>query len=260
MRKRNLIFSTFVTVLFLLSHHGSGFGAEWPAVYGQERPIQPPVMVWAWERPEDLGFIDSHQIGVAFLACTIHIRGETALSRPRLQPLFIPQDTYLIAVVRIDVSRKEPPQLTPILRQEIVSIITELATHKGISAVQIDYDAKTSERSFYKELICDVRKQIPKTMPLSITALATWCIHDYWISGLPIDEAVPMLFRMGPEKGWVSLYLEDERDFKPLCRESLGISTDEPLLKLPSGRRLYIFHPKAWSEEALKKIINEVKK
>ena len=258
MRKRNLILSAFVTVLFLLSHNGFGFGEEWPAVFGQERSIQPPVMVWAWERPEDLGFIDSHEIGVAFLACTIRIQGDTVHVRPRLQPLHIPQETFLIAVVRIDVSRREPPRFTQRLHSEIVSIIAELIKRKGISALQIDYDAKKSERLFYKELIWDVRRQIPQSMGLSITALATWCIHDYWIAGLPIDEAVPMLFRIGPERDWISLYLEEEHDFKPLCRKSLGISTDEPLLKLPHERRLYIFHPKSWSEEALKKIINEV--
>ena len=30
----------------------------------------PQVMVWAWERPEVLDFIDPHAIGVAFLART----------------------------------------------------------------------------------------------------------------------------------------------------------------------------------------------
>ena len=32
-----------------------------------------------------------------------------------------------------------------------------------------------------------------------MTALASWCLSDRWISDLPVDEAVPMLFQMGPE-------------------------------------------------------------
>ena len=34
-------------------------------------------------------------------------------------------------------------------------------------------------------------------MPLTITALASWCDGDDWIDGLPVADASPMLFRMG---------------------------------------------------------------
>ena len=36
----------------------------------------PPFVLWAWERPEDLRFINPQNIAVAFLAGTIRIRGE----------------------------------------------------------------------------------------------------------------------------------------------------------------------------------------
>ena len=47
----------------------------------------PRVILWAWERPEDLRFINPQEIGVAFLAETIILRGDRAIIRPRLQPL-----------------------------------------------------------------------------------------------------------------------------------------------------------------------------
>lgn len=31
----------------------------------------PPVILWAWERPEDLEFLNSQRFGVAFLAQTL---------------------------------------------------------------------------------------------------------------------------------------------------------------------------------------------
>ena len=35
----------------------------------------PRVILWAWERPTDLHFIDPRQVGVAFLAQTVLLRG-----------------------------------------------------------------------------------------------------------------------------------------------------------------------------------------
>src|SRR5579863_2301895 len=47
-------------------------------------PQFPRTMVWAWERPEKLDFIDPREVGVAFLARTVYIRGGVVTVRPRL--------------------------------------------------------------------------------------------------------------------------------------------------------------------------------
>ncbi|HKX29107.1 MAG TPA: hypothetical protein VJ302_15540, partial [Blastocatellia bacterium] len=39
--------------------------------WGHSRP--PRIVLWAWERPENLEFIDPGRIGVAFLARTIRL-------------------------------------------------------------------------------------------------------------------------------------------------------------------------------------------
>jgi len=218
----------------------------------------PKVILWAWERPEKLDFINPREVGVAFLAKTFYLQGERVVIRPRLQPLSVPRGTTMIAVVRIESNRAKPLDLSP---TKIVSAIAKLARIGGVSAIQIDFDAKVSERNFYRDLIINLRNQLPDSTALSITALASWCIYDNWLSDLPIDEAVPMLFRMGPDRRQVFLYLESGKDFRPsVCRCSLGISTDEAMPKLPSGRRVYIFHPHAWSPVAVSNIIKEVQK
>jgi hypothetical protein len=63
-----------------------------------------------------------------------------------------------------------------------------MARRPGISGIQVDFDATASERRFYRELVIDLRRLLPDSVPLSITALASWCLDDNWISGLPADE------------------------------------------------------------------------
>jgi hypothetical protein len=41
------------------------------------------TILWAWERPEQLDFIDTKRIGVAYLAKTIQLRDDELFVRPR---------------------------------------------------------------------------------------------------------------------------------------------------------------------------------
>lgn len=210
-------------------------------------PGYPRIMLWAWERPENLSFIDTSEAGVAFLAKTIVIQADTVSVRPRLQPLNVPDDTALMAVARIESRR---PTMTARQRADVVSAIERMVELPEVGAIQVDFDAVESERSFYAALLRDLRARLPKAIRLSITALASWCIGDAWIKGLPVDEAVPMLFRMGPEDAEIRRYLKGGNDFRlDLCRASLGVSTDEPWPTLPSGRRVYVFHQRSWTDK-----------
>ena len=65
---------------------------------------RPSLILWAWERPTDLTFIDPGQTAVAFLARTVHLQGNEVLTRPRLQPLKLPERVSLVAVARVDIS------------------------------------------------------------------------------------------------------------------------------------------------------------
>jgi hypothetical protein len=111
----------------------------------------------------------------------------------------------------------------------------------------VDFDAVASERPFYSGLLSRLRRALPARWSLSITALASWCLGDPWIGALPIDDAIPMLFRMGADARAIRARLGSGRDFAlPVCRASLGVSLDEPLA-LPAGRRIYVFSPTGWS-------------
>src|SRR4030095_3776975 len=159
----------------------------------------PQLILWAWERPTDLRFIDAKRVGVAFLAKSILLRSDDVLVRPRLQSLQLPEGAKVIAVTRIETDREHKASLSARQRDAVGRAIADLASLPSVSAIQIDFDAAKSERSFYRDLIKHVRSRLPAQFRLSITALASWCIFDDWISDLPIDEAVPMLFRMAAD-------------------------------------------------------------
>jgi Protein of unknown function (DUF3142) len=265
-----------------------------------DRTGLPPVMLWAWERPDDLELLDSKRAGVAFLAGTVFVRSiasngdeapdEGVVLRPRLQPLRLPEGVALMAVVRIETqqgwsqSGYQPAKQAGAIstdgpyreaqRRRVVSLINRLTVLPEVRAVQIDFDAARSEQGFYRALLVDLRKALPPGMPISITALASWCVGDPWMEKLPpgtINEAVPMLFRMGPDGPNIASFLNGGNEFPvAACRESVGISTDEDFSRktLRAGfpgnsgdlraKRVYVFHPKAWNAESVQKVVAAV--
>ncbi len=235
-------------------------GRSFLRVRGSNQPVPhskdiPRVVLWAWERPTDLTFIDPSKIAVAFLARTIHLRGDEVVTRPRLQPLKLPEGVTVIAVARVESDAAKKPELSNEQVSKLVASITEMASLPNVSSIQIDFDATKTERRFYREVIIEVRRRLPVQIGLSITALASWCMDDDWLSDLPIDEAVPMLFRMAADGKQIANRLDAGEDFTiPLCRRSYGVSTDEPRARLSSVRRLYVFSPDPWTESSVRSI------
>ena len=213
------------------------------------------MFLWAWERPEDLEFIDPKRFGVAFLSQTLVLKGDRVIYSPRLQPLKVTPETRLIAVTRIESSKitGERAELSHEQKAKIVEFVVKTRELKNISAIQIDFDAAVSEREFYRSFLEDLRKQLPDNIPLSMTALASFCLGDRWLSDLPVDEAVPMIFRMGLDDKAIKSFLAGGGDFaEPLCRKSYGIALDEPLeMKFDASRRTYVFNARPWAQKDL---------
>jgi hypothetical protein len=215
----------------------------------------PPRILWAWERPEDLEFLDAHQFAVAFLAQTLVLRNDEVEYKPRRQPLKVKPDAKLIAVTRIE-SQKitgSPTALSATQRQKLIDFVLKTAALRNVTAIQIDFDAARSERDFYRLLLQELRQKLPDNVPLSMTALASFCVGDRWLDFLPVDEAVPMIFRMGADSRSIRSFLANGNDFhEPLCRRSYGIALDEPLeIKFDRSRRRYIFNARSWTEQDL---------
>jgi hypothetical protein len=203
----------------------------------------PPFTLWAWERREDLHAIDTRRFAVAYLDQTLTI-GFLVDKQPRRDPLVLPASAVRMPVVRIETA--PGALLNDFNRDDLVRDLLLSAREPGIAALQIDFDATRSQRPFYRELLVALRRQ----MPPSITALASWCSADDWLRGLPVDEAVPMMFRMEPDRRRAPATEDDFRIREPLCQSSTGVSTTEPWPKHLAGKRIYVFADNGWSTDS----------
>lgn len=202
----------------------------------------PQLVLWAWARSEDLRFIDPQHTGVAFLARTVQVNGDAVRVTRRRHPLRVPPGTQLTAVAHFVVAT---PELGALPRA--VEAVLELTKAPDLVGVQIDFEATPSQRFFYRELVRQVRQGMPAGQVLSATALASWCLFDRWLDGLPVDEVVPMAFSMGEGDAEVRTRLSRNDDFFPsYCRQAAGVSMQESWPPFPSPRRIYAFNSRAW--------------
>lgn len=233
-----------------------------PASPKQESSLK--LVLWAWERPENLLFLKEKNVGVAFLAGSVVFQNGEIQKTPRLQPLKVNETTPLIAVVRIDNLNNEGIKLTDDGISELADFIVEICSQGNrIRSCQIDFDATASERDFYKELIFQVRDNLPETMSLSITSLVSWCNRDSWLADLSIDDAVPMFYRLGADDSLIRNNLANTSFMKSeICQKSVGVSLDEPLpdAEYLKNRQIYIFNPRSWTEDDFNSIIRAIEK
>lgn len=241
---------------------------------GQVKPIpeMPNKIVWAWERSEDLRFLDTKEFGVAFLAQTLVLEKDRVDQKARRQPLEVSPGTYLMAVTRIETIKEtnRRPAYSDEQIAKLVELIDRTLELPNVKGIQIDFDAVVSEREFYRKLISRIRNSLSakneaseqgsplssNTILLTMTSLASWCTGDAWFSNFPVDEAVPMVFEMGADSEKVRNYLRNGNDWQePLCRGSYGVSIDEPKLEnLKQNRRIFYFKNSSWSRADLERL------
>jgi hypothetical protein len=217
------------------------------------------VQLWAWERQEDLRFLEGHDVGVAFLASTLRLEGSRVVEFPRRQPLRVAAETELTAVVRLEADENAP--LDESQRSHVIVRIVAAAKAPGVRRVQVDFDASRSQRHGYACLLRELRASLPSGMSLSMTALASWCMFDPWIdeARLPVDEVVPMVFAMGRGGADLRRRLSSEGDFRVrACRSAVGFATWEPTHDLPPGRSVYWFHDEAWTATSFRHALAKV--
>jgi len=261
MKKQQRIITYVLCITFLSGIISLFITTPWLAVsvnylVNYVRPTtKPKIMLWAWERPETLSCLDSNKIGVAFYAGTINLIANDFYFQPRLQPLVIPKSVYLEAVFRINNKTGSNPQLSNSATHNLLATITKIAARPGIKSIQIDYDAKETERPFYRNLLVQLRAALPPQLPLSMTALASWCLGDNWLTNLPVDEIAPMLFDMGAGRQDVLSFIKFAKLQQiSLLQKCVGLSTTEPnVIDVLQQRftncpqRIYFFSVQPWN-------------
>lgn len=242
----------------------------------------PPLMLWVWERPDDTrswlanstrssksteagdaaagADLQAQRIGVAVLDSTVLLRDGSATVRRRQQALRLPPEwsasgrllpkAPLVTIVHIDMaSGAHKPLLNERQKQTIVRTVTAAAKRSPSQVVQLDFEVMHSQKPFLADIIRRSRAALPDNVALSITAQPSWCVGDAWLADLPVDEVVPMAFRMtGDVKRTQEILIHDGRFPRPECQPSLGLALNEqPWPDKLRSQRLYLFNRAAWS-------------
>ena len=209
-----------------------------------------PRVLWAWERPEHLPTLPAG-VGVAAVVGFIRLRGDAIdVMRGRRFPLQLAAaGPAPMAVVHVEIDQTVPLAWTEALRERVVS--AALAFSAGYAAVQVDMEVRQSQRRALLEVLGGVRAGLPPGTRLSMTALASWCDGEAWLADAPVDEIVPMLFRMGRDGLRLRTRLAAGGDFRlAACRGAVGVSLDAPVT-VPPRRRVYVFNPRPWDDASL---------
>lgn len=211
------------------------------------RPSPPPatLVLWAWERAEDLRFVKG-RAEVAVESGSIVLDGAAVEARGRRHPLLVAEPPTT-SVVHVEIRRDRPLVWNATMRATTAAAILHYATRLPARRVQVDFEVRASERAILLDVLGDVRRALPRATVLSMTALASWCGED-WLGRAPVDEVVPMLFRMGRRGETVRTMLAEGGDLRhDRCRGALGVAIGTPVPRAPAGRRVYLFDPRSWT-------------
>ena len=214
----------------------------------------PTYHLWAWRRREDLSFIEPASVRAAIWTATIFVEDDEMAVERRTVPITYPAGMAIVAVTRLEVGGVYGLDMA---KAVAAAIRAEGAPFLPVE-YQVDFDARHSQRPFYRLLLSELRGLIGDA-ELSITALASWCQFDNWIRGLPIDSAVPMVYRLGPQRETVLARLRTERAFRePVCAGNVGYSADEPVVQVAGAERVFLFHPQPWTRERFGAFVNRL--
>lgn len=217
-----------------------------------------PLVLWAWERPEDLRFA-GRAVEIAAQTGFIELSGDRLIVRGRRFPLHAAAGQVTTAVVHVQIDPRRRLVWTPVREAQVAQAALRLARRPGVRRLQMDFEVRASERPILLAVLRGVRAGLPEGIELSMTALASWCDTETWLDEAPVDEIVPMLFRMGPGGERLKARLAAGGDFaNPRCRRALAVSADTPLARAPAGRRVYLFNPRSWTAASFERVRREV--
>jgi len=231
---------------FLLSFVAMLAGADSRALPHSEAPTR---VAWLWDNAAVPSWSDTE---VAVVLQHIHLRGDEVLIRPRMRAPTLPPTARVTPVLHVEISSLRPPRNIEQRRDDIILAMQRAAQLSTSGWVQLDMEARPSQREFYVVLVRDIRAALPKDVSLSVTALAWWCRSDRWVNELAADEVVPMFFRMGRDSAALrKLIATEPQRLSPRCaRGAAGFSSQEPfdVVTVERYRRTYWFDNRRWRE------------
>jgi hypothetical protein len=231
------------------------------------------LVLWAWDTPNDMSFLASTKslagtnLSIAAYVGTITIQGTHFEIKKFNKHLIIPDSVPSFPVIRIESHRGLPDnQILDSLTSAIAAMQND---YPGPNyKIQIDYDASLSERPFYRALLRSLKAKLKPGTTLSVTALASWCLDDRWLTREDCDEAVAMLFSMGP--GQASYFRLLTKSHGKLSAgvglaTAVAISASEASTNLrlkntavfDDWKKVYIFDSLPWKVDTLTRITRQ---
>ena len=209
-------------------------------------------ILWIWDQPCDLRFMNNSEYEFTLLSKTIEFDEYNTKIIPRHSSVLLANRAIVFPVIRLESKGCSSRIASTVTDKLIDNICHEINNFPLARKIQIDYDAKASERKWYRDLLQAVRNRLPAHCVLSITALASWCYGNNWLDGLPVDEIVPMFFRMGRDSELIKRQIQTRIPCAVASRKyCLGVSLDEPLSISIKEGSFYVFNSKRWDRETL---------
>ncbi|HEY4370395.1 MAG TPA: hypothetical protein VGN52_00515 [Burkholderiales bacterium] len=193
---------------------------------------------------------------VALVVRHVFLRGDKVLLRPRSSTPALAPQARVIPVVHVQLSGGDPPRDLAHAQETIVTAMLEAARMGNAGWVQLDLEARPSQRADYLALVREIRARLPAATRLSVTALAWWCRDRRWLAPLAADEVVPMYFRMGRDSARLRAIVAGQpRLLAARCNAAAGFSMQEPFAPEVTARypRTYWFDDLRWKTGAEEK-------
>jgi len=148
---------------------------------------------WVWhssgppERAQELAVLLDH----------LQLSGDAIEVRQRKRLLIVDKSTCVTPVVHVQSNLSRMPRLGSHQTDAIRNAVKAAAARSTSGWVQLDFEALESQRPYYFGLVAALRRDLPASIKLSVTILASWCEEKGLLDKLTADEVVPMFFRMG---------------------------------------------------------------
>jgi hypothetical protein len=211
---------------------------------------EPRIYLWAWDRPENLRFL-SPEIGVAYFAGEIDLGSKKPAFRPRTKPLLLPEAHPTLPVLHVRAHRSHSYGIPQ--QRLILDAIRQLVANSRADSLQLDFEVYHSQREFYKQLVRTIKEENTH-LKLSVTALASWCGRDSWLTGLGIAEIVPMLFDPSHKSSGAHHFLPQDST----CQDAVGIATYESYPTFPRSKKYFVFSNRAWRREDVTQMLARI--
>lgn len=195
---------------------------------------------WYWDRPAEQLPAPPPGIGAAVVVTHVILSGERFVRQRRRSALRLPEGVATMPVIHVEVDPALPfagnTAQSDGLREAVLDVV-----RRGASPwVQLDFEARRSQREFWLAAVQQIKTALPSGVRLSVTALASWCYEDRWLGNAPVDEIVPMYFRLrGARQDYILRSAAGVTE--PRCATAYGVADDEPEWPVALSGRRYVF-------------------